>query len=295
MSAKIIDGKQLAETIRAEIKKHIDELRASTGIIPGLAVILVGENPASEVYVRNKQKACEKIGMYSELHTFPVDVTQNVVLNKVKELNEDDKIHGILVQLPLPEHISENIILTSIKPEKDVDGFHPVNVGRLVQGAETFVPCTPLGIREMLLRSNITIQGQHVVIVGRSNIVGKPLALLLMQKNEKGNATVTVCHSRTKNLREITSQADILVAAIGKAEFIKPDMIKEGAVVIDVGTNRVDDPEKPRGYRLTGDVEFESVKEKAAAISPVPGGVGPMTITMLLYNTLRAAALHHGK
>ena len=293
MSAKIISGKEIAETIRTEIKTKTEDLKKTAGIVPGLAVVLVGNNPASEVYVRNKQKACEKMGMHSELHRFTEDATQDTLLQKVRDLNNDDAIHGILVQLPLPRQILETVVLESIKPEKDVDGFHPINVGKLVEGIETFVACTPLGIREMLIRSNVPIQGQHVVIVGRSNIVGKPLALLLMQKSDKGNATVTVCHSRTNDLPGITRQADILVAAIGQAEFIKADMVKEGAVVIDVGTNRVDDPDSPRGYRLTGDVAFETVKEKASAISPVPGGVGPMTITMLLHNTLRAAMLKH--
>ena len=289
MSAKIIDGKKIAEQIRQEIAQQTEQLKTSRGITPGLAVVLVGNNPASEVYVRNKQKACEKIGLLSELHRFPEDTSQDLLLKKISELNHDDKIHGILVQLPLPPHINEQSILQSIRPEKDVDGFHPVNMGKLAQGEPGFVPCTPLGIREMLLRENIPIQGQHVVIVGRSNIVGKPLALLLMQKSEKGNATVTVCHSRTKNLADITRQADILVAAIGRAQFITRDMVRPGAVVIDVGVNRIEDAYSPKGYRLVGDVDFDAVKEIASAITPVPGGVGPMTITMLLNNTLQAA------
>ncbi|MCD6385608.1 bifunctional methylenetetrahydrofolate dehydrogenase/methenyltetrahydrofolate cyclohydrolase FolD [Candidatus Sumerlaeota bacterium] len=289
MSAKIIDGKKIAEQIRQEIAQQTEQLKTSRGITPGLAVVLVGNNPASEVYVRNKQKACEKIGLLSELHRFPEDASQDLLLKKISELNHDDKIHGILVQLPLPPHINEQSILQSIRPEKDVDGFHPVNMGKLAQGEPGFVPCTPLGIREMLLRENIPIQGQHVVIVGRSNIVGKPLALLLMQKSEKGNATVTVCHSRTKNLADITRQADILVAAIGRAQFITRDMVRPGAVVIDVGVNRIEDAYSPKGYRLVGDVDFDAVKEIASAITPVPGGVGPMTITMLLNNTLQAA------
>lgn len=289
MSAKIIDGKKIAEQIRQEIAQQTEALKSSKGITPGLAVILVGNNPASEVYVRNKQKACEKLGFLSELHRFPEETSQGVLLEKINELNNDDKIHGILVQLPLPSHINEQAVLRSIRPEKDVDGFHPVNMGKLAQGEPGFVPCTPLGIREMLLRENIPIQGEHVVIVGRSNIVGKPLALLLMLKSEKGNATVTVCHSRTKNLADITRQADILVAAIGRAQFIKREMVRPGAVVIDVGVNRVEDSSSPKGYRLVGDVDFDAVKEIASAITPVPGGVGPMTITMLLHNTLQAA------
>lgn len=289
MSAQIIDGKKIAAEIQQELKEQAKKFNAKSGITPGLAVILVGDNPASKVYVTSKQKSCEEIGFYSEVHKFPGDVQEEKVLEKVRELNANDKIHGILVQLPLPEHIDEQKILESIAVEKDVDGFHPINFGKLAQGLEGFVPCTPLGVRELLMRYNIPIKGQHVVIVGRSNIVGKPLALLLMQKSEKGDATVTVCHSRTKNLAEITRRADILVAAIGRPKFITKDMVKPGAVVIDVGVNRVDDPTAPRGYRLVGDVDFEAVKEIASAITPVPGGVGPMTIAMLLHNTLLAA------
>ncbi len=289
MSAKIIDGKKIAEEIRNELKEEAQTLIAKTGITPGLVVILVGDNPASKVYVSSKQKACAEIGFYSEGYKFPADVTEAEVLEKIAELNASEKIHGILVQLPLPNHIDEQKILESIAVEKDVDGFHPLNFGKLAQGMECFVPCTPLGIRELLLRSQIPIKGQHVVIVGRSNIVGKPLALLLMQKSEKADATVTVCHSRTNNLTEICRSADILVAAIGRAKFITADMVKPGAVVVDVGVNRVDDPSAPRGYCLVGDVDFDPVKEIASAITPVPGGVGPMTIAMLLHNTLLAA------
>lgn len=289
MSAKIIDGKKIAEEIRTELKEEAQKLTATTGITPGLAVILVGDNPASKVYVSSKQKACAEIGFYSEGYKFPTDVTEAEVLEKIAELNASEKIHGILVQLPLPDHINEQKILEAIAVEKDVDGFHPLNFGKLAQGMECFVPCTPLGIRELLLRSQIPIKGKHVVIVGRSNIVGKPLALLLMQKSEKADATVTVCHSRTKNLAEICRSADILVAAIGRAKFITAEMVKPGAVVVDVGVNRVEDPSAPRGYCLVGDVDFNTVKDIASAITPVPGGVGPMTIAMLLHNTLLAA------
>ena len=289
MTARILSGKDLAETIREEIKEKTDRLKSTHAITPGLAVILVGEDPASQVYVRNKQRACEKLGFYSEVYTLPVETTQDELLAMIEKLNMDEKIHGILVQLPLPDHIDEHTVLLAIDVEKDVDGFHPVNVGKLIQGLEGFVPCTPLGIQEMLIRYGIEIAGKHVVVVGRSNIVGKPTALLLMQKNDRANATVTVCHSRTRNLPDITRQADILIAAIGKAHFITADMVKEGATIIDVGTNRLDDPDSPRGYRWVGDVDFESVKEKVAPISPVPRGVGPMTITMLLHNTLQAA------
>jgi methylenetetrahydrofolate dehydrogenase (NADP+)/methenyltetrahydrofolate cyclohydrolase len=289
MTARIIDGRALAETIRAEIKKEADQLKAEKSITPGLAVVLVGENPASQVYVRMKKRACEKLGFHSEVHTYPADISQKEVLKKIDELNKDPKIHGILVQLPLPDHIDEQTVLLAIDIAKDVDGFHPINVGKLAQGLEGFVPCTPYGIQEMLIREGTQIEGSHVVVVGRSNIVGKPIAFLLMQKNKRGNATVTVCHSRTKNLPEVTRQADILIAAIGRPEFITADMVKEGATVIDVGVNRVDAPDTEKGYRLAGDVVFDEVKEVAGAITPVPGGVGPMTITMLLHNTLIAA------
>jgi methylenetetrahydrofolate dehydrogenase (NADP+)/methenyltetrahydrofolate cyclohydrolase len=289
LHAKIIDGKAIAEEMRADLASEIEELKRS-GVTPGLAVVLVGEDPASQVYVRMKGKACEKIGIYSETIKLPVETSESELMEIIDRLNNDKKIHGFLVQLPLPKHINERNILLSILPEKDVDGFHPVNVGKVASGDTTgFPPATPYGVQQMMIRAGVEISGAHAVIVGRSNIVGKPMASLLMQKAEGANATVTVCHSRTKNLADVTRQGDILIAAMGVPEFVKADMIKAGAVVIDVGTNRVDDPSKEKGYRLVGDVEFEKATEVASAITPVPGGVGPMTITMLLYNTVRAA------
>ena len=293
MSAKIIDGRKIAESIRANLAKEIEELKKQ-GVIPGLSVILVGENPASQVYVRMKNKACHKIGIYSEQNTLQADISEEELLKKIEELNNDDKINGILVQLPLPSHIDEHKVLNSIIPEKDVDGFHPVNLGKLMIGLEGFKPCTPYGVQKMLVHAGISIEGAHVVVVGRSNIVGKPVANILLQKMKDANATVTVCHSRTKDLGQITRQADILIAAIGRPEMITKDMVKEGAVVIDVGVNRVDDSDTEKGYRLVGDVKFDEVSEKCKAISPVPGGVGPMTITMLLYNTVQSAKMKAG-
>jgi methylenetetrahydrofolate dehydrogenase (NADP+)/methenyltetrahydrofolate cyclohydrolase len=294
MTAKIISGKQIAEEMRAEMKIEIEELKAKHNIVPGLTVVLVGEDPASQVYVRNKKKSCEAIGINSVEHKLPADTPEEELLALVEKLNKDDDVHGILVQLPLPKQINEHKVLNLILPEKDVDGFHPINVGRMLIGDPIFLPCTPHGVQQMLARSGIEIEGSHVVIVGRSNIVGKPVAAILVQKAANANATVTICHSRTKNLSEITNQADILIAAIGVPEFVKADMVREGAAVIDVGVNRVDDPSREKGFRLCGDVDFEAVKEKAGAISPVPGGAGPMTITMLLHNTIRAAKMKHG-
>jgi len=294
MSAKIIDGKQIAAEIRAEMKQEVAELKEKHGVTPGLAVVLVGEDPASVVYVRNKKRGCEELGINSFEHKLDASATEEEVLGIVEKLNQDDAVHGILVQLPLPKQISESKILNTILPEKDVDGFHPVNVGKMLIGEPAFLPCTPHGIQELLLRSGNDPSGKHAVIVGRSNIVGKPVAAILMQKKDGANATVTVCHSRTKNLTEITKQADILIAAIGRAKMITADMVSDGVVVIDVGVNRVDDPTAKRGYRLVGDVDFEGVKEKASAITPVPGGVGPMTITMLLINTIVAAKRANG-
>ncbi len=289
MPAKIIDGKAIAEEMRAELATQIEELKQQ-GVTPGLAVLLVGEDPASQVYVRMKGKACEKLGMRSETITLPADATEAEVLEVVERLNSDRDIHGYLVQLPLPDQINEKRVLFSIKPEKDVDGFHPVNIGKVQIGDPTgFRPATPYGVQQMLVRSGVEISGAHVVIVGRSNIVGRPTAALLLHKGEGGNATVTVCHSRTKDLPGMTRQADILIAAIGSPEFVKGDWVKPGAAVIDVGVNRVDDASAKKGYRLVGDVDFEAAREVASAISPVPGGVGPMTITMLLYNTVQAA------
>ena len=277
--AEIIDGKKVSEHIRAEIAEGVEKLKAETGITPGLAAVLVGEDPASEIYVRNKRKACADAGMYSEEHKLPAETTEQELLNLVDRLNNDLNIHGILVQLPLPDHINEAKILRAVTPLKDVDGFHPYNVGLLVEGNPSFISCTAHGIIKMLEFYNIDIAGKHAVIVGRSNIVGKPVSMLLLHRH----ATVTICHSRTKPLDEVTRRADILVAAIGRANFITADMVKEGAVVIDVGINRNEEG------KLTGDVDFEAVSQKASYITPVPGGVGPMTISMLLWNTLESA------
>jgi len=289
VTAEIIDGNKISDTIREELKAEIKKLKQEQGITPGLAVILVGDNPASQVYVRNKNRACHKIGIYSEQHNFPGDITEAELLDLIQTLNSDPKIDGILLQLPLPDFINENRVLTTILPAKDVDGFHPINLGKLFIGTPGFKPCTPFGIQKMLSYSGIKTDGAHVVVVGRSNIVGKPVAGILMQKGIEANATVTICHSHTRDLPSITRQADILIAAIGIPEFIKGDMVKQGAVVIDVGINRVDDAKSERGYRITGDVDFASVAAKCRAISPVPGGVGPMTISMLLYNTVQSA------
>lgn len=294
MTAKIISGKQIAEDMRAEMKVELDELKAKHSIVPCLAVVLVGEDPASQVYVRNKKKSCDAIGIESIEHKLSADTPENELLALVEKLNNDDGVNGILVQLPLPKQIAENKVLNLILPEKDVDGFHPINVGRMLVGDPIFLPCTPHGVQQMLVRSGIEIEGSHVVVLGRSNIVGKPVAAILMQKAANANATVTICHSRTKNLAEITSQGDILIAAIGVPEFVKADMVKEGAAIIDVGVNRVEDSSKKSGFRLVGDVDFDDVKEKVGAISPVPGGAGPMTITMLLHNTIRAAKMQNG-
>lgn len=288
MPTKIIDGNEIANEIRDELKKRIAELR-SKGVIPGLTVVLVGEDPASQVYVRMKGKSCEELGLYSETIRLPADHKEDDLLKLIDDLNANPRIHGILIQLPLPDHINETKILDRISPDKDVDGFHPVNVGRMLIGDPGFLPCTPHGVQELLVRSGNSPEGKHVVVVGRSNIVGKPVAAILMQKKKGANATVTVCHSRTKDLPSITRQGDIVIAAMGVPQFIKADMVKDGAVVIDVGVNRVDDPSAKKGYRLVGDVDFEAVKEKASAITPVPGGVGPMTIVMLMKNTVISA------
>ena len=291
MSAKIIDGKATAAEMQEEMKIEVKSLKAKYNLIPGLAVALVGDNPASRVYVNMKKKACARLEIYSEEHKLPRDTLEQDLLELINKLNANEKIHGILVQLPLPDHINEDKVLNAIDPAKDVDGFHPVNVGKLVIGKPSFLPCTPYGIQQLLLKSGIQIEGKHVVVVGRSNIVGKPVALILLQKAQGANATVTVCHSRSGDLSYYTKQADILIAAIGRAKMITGDMIKQGAVVIDVGVNRVNDPSSERGYKLVGDVDFEEVKEIASAITPVPGGVGPMTITMLMHNTIRAVRM----
>lgn len=284
MTARLIDGKAIAARIREQLAGDVAEFHQSTQIVPKLAAVLVGADPASQVYVRNKEQACAKIGMASDVHRLPESTTQAELLDLVGQLNADSLVHGILVQLPLPKHIHETTILDSVTPLKDVDCFHPENVGLMVQGRPRFLPCTPHGVQVLLAESGAKVAGAHVVVLGRSEIVGKPVAMMLVQKGETANATVTICHSRTKNLAEIVRSADILIAAIGKAEFVTPDMLKPGVVVIDVGINRVND-------RLVGDVHFEGVREIASAITPVPGGVGPMTIAMLLKNTLTAARI----
>jgi methylenetetrahydrofolate dehydrogenase (NADP+)/methenyltetrahydrofolate cyclohydrolase len=287
--AKLIDGRAIAEKVYVDLRREIAELKAKN-LTPGLAVVLVGDDPASRAYVRSKDKMCRELGLHSLKLELPASTTQTELLNRVEELNADSNIHGILVQSPPPPHIDEAAIVRSLDPRKDVDGFHPENVAKLVlDDPSGFVPCTPLGVQRLLIESKININGAHVVVLGRSMIVGKPLALLLMQKNEKANATVTVVHSRSRDLAAITRSADIIIAAIGRAGFVKADHVREGAVVIDVGINRVEDAASERGYRLVGDVAFEEVSEKTMAITPVPGGVGPMTIAMLMSNTVKAA------
>ncbi|MDQ6625336.1 MAG: bifunctional methylenetetrahydrofolate dehydrogenase/methenyltetrahydrofolate cyclohydrolase FolD [Verrucomicrobiota bacterium] len=289
--ARLIDGKIIAEKVYAQLRGEIAELKAR-GVTPGLAVVLVGEDPASRAYVRSKDKMCRELGLHSVKLELPAETTQEELLASVAELNRDPAIHGILVQSPPPKQIDEAAIVRALDPAKDVDGFHPMNVAKLALGEESgFVPCTPLGCQRLLVESGIEIAGAHVVVLGRSMIVGKPVAMLLMQKAPHANATVTVVHSRSRNLPEITRSADIIIAAIGQAGFVKAEHVREGAVVIDVGINRVDDATAPRGYRLVGDVAFEEVAAKAAAITPVPGGVGPMTIAMLMTNTVKACRL----
>ena len=284
MTARLIDGKAIAASIRERLRNNVAEFQNSTNLTPKLAAILVGEDPASQVYVRNKEQACAKAGIASDVHRLPGTITQSELLDLVARLNSDVTVHGILVQLPLPKQINETTVLDSVTPLKDVDCFHPENVGRLAQGRPRFLPCTPHGVQVLLRESNVNVDGAHVVVLGRSEIVGKPIGLMLVQKGETANATVTICHSRTRNLTEMTRSADILIAAIGKPEFVTREMVKPGAVVIDVGINRVDD-------KLLGDVAFDEVCSVASAITPVPGGVGPMTIAMLLENTLMAAKL----
>jgi len=294
MAAKIINGKQVAADMQAELKKEVAKLKKQ-GIVPGLGVILVGEDPASKSYVTAKERACEEMGIYSDDNRLPADTTQQDLIALINRMNTDPKINGILVQLPLPKHLDESEVLLAINPDKDVDGFHPTNIGKMVAGQAAFLPCTPHGVIQLLQRSGVKIEGSHVVIVGRSNIVGKPLANMLIQKNKDGNATVTVCHTRTADLAYHTRQADIIIAAAGRPNTITADMVKDGVVVIDVGVNRIEDKTAKKGYRLVGDVDFEAVKEKASLITPVPGGVGPMTITMLLYNTVESAKKAAGK
>jgi methylenetetrahydrofolate dehydrogenase (NADP+)/methenyltetrahydrofolate cyclohydrolase len=295
MAARILNGNEIAADLRAEVADGVTQLTESGGQQPGLAAVLVGEDPASAVYVRNKGRACAEAGMYSETFHLPADTDQTVLLGLIDRLNADDRFHGILVQLPLPDQIEESAAIERITPTKDVDGLHPMSQGRMLQGESAYLPCTPAGVQQVLLRAGYDPAGRHVVIVGRSNIVGKPLAALLMQRKAGGNATVTVCHTRTKNLADITRQADILVAAMGVPGAITADMVSEGTVVIDVGINRVNDATRRRGYRLVGDVDFDAVAAKAEAITPVPGGIGPMTIAMLLSNTLDAARRASGR
>ena len=285
----LIDGRAIAEKVYVDLRAQMAELK-SKGVTPGLAVVLVGDNPASRTYVRSKDKMSRELGLHSVKLELPASTTQSELLSRVDELNRDSKVHGILVQSPPPKQINEAAIVRALDPRKDVDGFHPLNVAKLAMGDLTgFVPCTPLGVQRLLIESEIDIAGAHVVVLGRSMIVGKPVALLLMQKAKGGDATVTVAHSRSKNLKEITRSADILIAAIGRAHFVKAEHVREDAVVIDVGINRVDDKSNERGYRLVGDVAFDEVAPKASAITPVPGGVGPMTIAMLMSNTVKAA------
>jgi methylenetetrahydrofolate dehydrogenase (NADP+)/methenyltetrahydrofolate cyclohydrolase len=289
MAAQVIDGNKIAARIRGELELEIRELKDKHGITPGLAVVLVGENPASQQYVKNKNKAAHEIGIYSEQHNLPKETSEAELLALIGRLNAEAKIHGILVQLPLPDHIDERKIINAISPDKDVDGFHPVSLGRIMTGETGFRPCTPYGIQKLLSYSGVKVAGSHVVVVGRSNIVGKPIANMLVQKEKDADATVTICHSRTRDLPAVTRLGDILIAAIGRPEFITADMVKDGAVVIDVGINRIEDKSHPKGQRLVGDVKFDEVAKKASAITPVPGGVGPMTRAMLLVNTLESA------
>ena len=290
MTTQIIDGKKIAAEIRAEAKLEVDELLAKN-IQPCLAVVLVGENPASKAYVGSKVRACQETGVKSIKLEFAAQISEAELLNEIDQLNSDNSVHGILVQLPLPNHMDEELVTERIDPAKDVDGFHPVNVGKLSIGIDCLTPCTPSGIPELIVRSGISMSGKHAVVIGRSNIVGKPMMNILVQKGEKANCTVTCCHSGTDNLANYTRQADILIAAIGVPEFVTAGMVKDGATVIDVGINRVDDSKDPRGYKLVGDVNYPSVLEVAGAITPVPGGVGPMTVAMLMKNTVKAARM----
>lgn len=293
MTAKLIDGKLISQQIRSELADEVKVLKAR-GITPGLGVILVGADPASTSYVTAKEKACHDLGLFSDDNRLPASTTQAELLALIAKMNADPRINGILVQLPLPKHLNESEVLLAIDPDKDVDGFHPTNVGRMVVGEKAFLPCTPHGVLQMLVRSGVPVDGAHAVIVGRSNIVGKPLANLLMAKGKGANATVTVCHTRTRDIGSFTRQADIVIAAAGRPGTVTAEMIREGAVVIDVGVNRIEDASKKAGFRLVGDVDFEGCLQKASMITPVPGGVGPMTITMLLYNTVESAKRANG-
>ena len=293
MTAQIINGNEIAKQIREELKQEIADLKEKHNLIPGLVTVLVGADPASQVYVGQKEKTSKELGIYSERHDLPAETSQKELLALIDKLNKNPKIHGILVQLPLPRHLNEEAILYAIDPRKDVDGFHPVNLGKLMIGEPDYIPCTPHGIQQLLIRSGTKIEGAEVVVVGRSNIVGKPIANILLQKREGANATVTICHTGTRDLAFHTRRADILIVAAGKAKAVTADMVKEGVVVIDVGVNQVGTTKDGKRI-LAGDVDFEGVKEKAKAITPVPGGVGPMTITMLMMNTIRAAKLAAG-
>jgi methylenetetrahydrofolate dehydrogenase (NADP+)/methenyltetrahydrofolate cyclohydrolase len=288
----IIDGNAISEKIRRELATEIEALKKETGVIPGLAVVLVGENPASLAYVRSKNKAAHKIGIHSQQHTLPSTAGLSDLKELLAKLNADPSIHGILVQLPLPSHLDENAVINGIDPDKDADGLSNINLGRLLSGHGVLKPCTPFGILKLLSYSGIPTEARHAVVVGRSILVGKPIAAMLAGKGV--DATVTVCHSKTRDLASVTRQADILIAAIGRPEYISADMVKEGAVVIDVGINRVEDASQPKGYRIVGDVKYDEVAPKCSAITPVPGGVGPMTVTMLLYNTVQSARAHAG-
>jgi methylenetetrahydrofolate dehydrogenase (NADP+) / methenyltetrahydrofolate cyclohydrolase len=295
MPAKLIDGKAIAEQINAETVAEIARLKNQHGLTPGLAVLLVGENPASATYVSMKDRMCARLGLHSERINLPASTSPGELVAIISDLNFKREVHGILVQSPLPQQISEENIFAEIDPTKDVDGFHPLNMGKVALGDPSgFTPCTPSGVHQLLIRSGVKIEETHVVVLGRSRIVGRPLSLILSQKAPHANATVTVCHSRSANLAEICRSADILVAAIGAPRFVKADMVRDGAVVIDVGINRVEDPAAEKGYRNVGDVDFDAVMLKAALITPVPGGVGPMTIAMLMHNTVRAAKMRHG-
>ncbi|MCB2205920.1 bifunctional 5,10-methylene-tetrahydrofolate dehydrogenase/5,10-methylene-tetrahydrofolate cyclohydrolase [bacterium] len=289
MQNRIIDGRAISASIKDEARERATRLKAEHGIVPGLAVLLVGEDPASQSYVRSKERACEYCGFHSTTVTMPATATEQEILSRVDTWNIDPDIHGILVQLPLPAHVNEDRVIEAVSPLKDVDGFHPINVGKLVIGQETLLPCTPAGIQQLLIRSGVETAGKHVVVVGRSNIVGKPIANILLQKAAGANAIVTVAHSAASDLGKLTRQADILIVATGMPDTVTGEMVKEGVVVIDVGMNRVEDATRERGYRLTGDVDFDAVAEKASKITPVPGGVGPMTIAMLMQNTCNAA------
>lgn len=291
MTAALIDGKAVAEQVLSDLKPKIAQIVQKRGYPPGLAVVLVGENPASVAYVGMKEKTCQKLGLYSEKYHLPATVSQKELLALLDKLNANPRVHGILVQMPLPDHLDTGEVLRSVDPKKDVDCFHPANIGRVLIGEPLFLPCTPAGIQQLLIRTSVPTEGRHVVIVGRSNIVGKPLAAMLMQKAKGADATVTVCHSRSRNLKEICLSADILVAAVGRPATVTGDMVRDGAVVIDVGVNKINDPQSPKGYRLVGDVDFEAARRKASAITPVPGGVGPMTIAMLMHNTVLSASL----